>query len=277
MLDGATLERLRAGPVFAAAGHGALEELCSRAQFFSHAEGALVTREGETSRYAWALLDGSVAIIYSSKEGLEVTVKVLPAPCVFGEMELFFGLSRHETVRALEPIEVIRFPKDAFLSFLAHEIVDPALPRQTLDHGDVERPPLPSSRSCRSSRSLRVSWSSIRTSQRSSPTLWRADAGPGGEPDFFLDTHPAQRGPIGRSRISRNRNRFRLASRPGLATATTGPLSGNSAPAGGRGAREKPTGRRAISLGAPATGGVPAWGAPTRSIFRRPLPKGDPQ
>src|SRR5262245_32967635 len=97
-------------PIFAAAG----KDACAMLPRFYPAErfapGARVVSAGEPLDHLHVLLDGSVRVFHQNPDGLEVTVKLLRAPVVYGDIELFHGLPFLECVAALEEARIARIP-----------------------------------------------------------------------------------------------------------------------------------------------------------------------
>lgn len=73
------------------------------------------------------LLSGTVRVFHRTLDGREVTVKLLRAPNVFGEIELFHDLDWLECVEALDDVVIAKIPKSDYLDFLM------AHPRATLE------------------------------------------------------------------------------------------------------------------------------------------------
>jgi CRP-like cAMP-binding protein len=64
------------------------------------------------------LLCGSVRIYHRSADGREVVVKILRAPGLFAEFEIFTGLAMLEWVDALDHVHLARIPKDEYFALL---------------------------------------------------------------------------------------------------------------------------------------------------------------
>jgi CRP/FNR family transcriptional regulator, cyclic AMP receptor protein len=77
-----------------------------------------VVSAGEPLEHLHVLLDGSVRVFHQNPDGLEVTVKLLRAPVVYGDIELFHGLPFLENVAALEDTQIARFPRADYDRFL---------------------------------------------------------------------------------------------------------------------------------------------------------------
>src|SRR5262245_49428502 len=87
------LDRWLANPIFRAAGSAVCRELVTRYPPRSHAADAIVIQEGEPADHLDVLLEGTARIFHRSAAGQELTVKLVRAPMVFGEIQMLHGLA----------------------------------------------------------------------------------------------------------------------------------------------------------------------------------------
>jgi CRP/FNR family cyclic AMP-dependent transcriptional regulator len=103
-------------PVFAGVAPEVLARLTDAAQPLAPGDDEELLSEGESELALFVLLAGSVKVLYRSPEGLELVVKLLAAPAVFGEMECIAGIPYLESVVAVERARLLRIPSAAFLA-----------------------------------------------------------------------------------------------------------------------------------------------------------------
>lgn len=75
-------------------------------------------RSGEETDGLYIILSGRVKVLIPDENGHEVILTIMGAQEYVGEMGLLDGLPSSATVEALEPCEVLRLPRTAFLSCL---------------------------------------------------------------------------------------------------------------------------------------------------------------
>lgn len=102
-------------PVFEGVEPDLLAEFVRRGQVLRPADGAEVLSEGDPEPAFFVLLAGSVKVLYRSEQGVEVVVKLLEAPAVFGEMECIAGIPPLETVQAIERVRLVKVPAQTLL------------------------------------------------------------------------------------------------------------------------------------------------------------------
>ena len=107
-----------ANPIFASAGPEACEDLVLRYPSTRHAPGDRIVTAGEPLTHLHVLLDGAVRVYHQNPDGLEVTVKLLRAPVVYGDIEIFHDLPFLECVGAVGEALVARFPVAEYDAFL---------------------------------------------------------------------------------------------------------------------------------------------------------------
>jgi CRP-like cAMP-binding protein len=111
-----TLRRKNA--VFARTAQATIERLAGLAEVLHLQKDARILEEGEPSEHLFVPLSGVVGVFYSSEDGVDVLVKIVGAPAVFGQMELIFGQPRQEYVECFEPCAVARLPASEFMAYL---------------------------------------------------------------------------------------------------------------------------------------------------------------
>lgn len=105
-------------PIFATAGRDACLELAERYAARRHRAGAHVVGAGALVEHLHVVLDGCVRVYHQNEGGLEVTVKLLRAPCVYGDIELFHNLPFLERVAAVDDSLIARIPRAEYERFL---------------------------------------------------------------------------------------------------------------------------------------------------------------
>jgi CRP-like cAMP-binding protein len=118
-------------PIFAAAGRDACAMLSRFYPAEHHPPEASVVVAGQPHQHLHVLLDGSVRVFHQNPDGLELTVKLLRAPVVYGDIELFHDLPFLENVAAVEPALIARIPRADYDRFLDEY---PAAMREHLRH-----------------------------------------------------------------------------------------------------------------------------------------------
>ena len=117
-------------PIFAAGGEALCEHLASRYPAKRVRPGTGLSRTGSMADVS-VLLAGSVRVFNRSPEGLEATVKLLRAPCLFGDFEVFHNLPTFSWAAAIDDVTVARIPRADFLVLLDEH---PSVTRAYLDH-----------------------------------------------------------------------------------------------------------------------------------------------
>jgi CRP-like cAMP-binding protein len=125
------LELWLANPIFAAAGRDACTMLSRFYPAERHQPEARVVNSGQPHQHLHVLLDGSVRVFHQNPDGLELTVKLLRAPVVYGDIELFHDLPFLENVAAVESALIARIPHADYDRFLDEH---PAAMREHLRH-----------------------------------------------------------------------------------------------------------------------------------------------
>lgn len=92
--------------------------LASCVQHRSYPRGALILRAGEETDALYIILSGRVKVLIPDEEGREVILTLMGAQDFVGEMGLLDDLPSSATVETLEPCEMLRIPRMAFLSCL---------------------------------------------------------------------------------------------------------------------------------------------------------------
>jgi CRP-like cAMP-binding protein len=105
-------------PIFATAGNKACAMLAERYPAKRHRAGAQIVASGALVEHLHVLLDGCVRVYHQNPDGLEVTVKLLRTPCVYGDIELFHDLPFLERVAAVDDSLIARIPRAEYEAFL---------------------------------------------------------------------------------------------------------------------------------------------------------------
>jgi len=106
---------LEGHPVFAHVPPAVRQALVEAGVAERPADGEVVLAEGDAPAF-FVLTAGSVKVLYRNEDGLELVVKLLEAPAVFGEMECIAGIGHLESVEAVERVRLLRVPAQAFLA-----------------------------------------------------------------------------------------------------------------------------------------------------------------
>jgi len=118
-------------PIFASAGPEVCEALVERYPARRHAPGEKIVTAGEAIEHLHVLLDGAVRVYHQNPDGLEITVKLLRAPVVYGDIELFHDLPFLECVGAIDEALIARIPRADYDELLDRH---PAAMRAHLHH-----------------------------------------------------------------------------------------------------------------------------------------------
>jgi CRP-like cAMP-binding protein len=93
----------------------AIDDIAQRVTVRRVLGGHTLARQDEVGDALFILMAGRVKIVMFGENGREVTLAVLRAGDIFGEMSLFDGRSRSANVVALEPATVLLFAKSDLL------------------------------------------------------------------------------------------------------------------------------------------------------------------
>jgi CRP/FNR family transcriptional regulator len=108
----------RQNPIFAAVPESDLLELIAACPDESFAPRQLILGAGELAAQLFVVLSGTVRIFHRSSDGREVVVKLLRAPSVFAEIELFHGIAMLESVDTVDPVRLARVPGERYIALL---------------------------------------------------------------------------------------------------------------------------------------------------------------
>jgi CRP/FNR family transcriptional regulator, cyclic AMP receptor protein len=103
-----TSEDLRNIGLFGALNESVLTHLANVLRVSTPSAGDVVFREGDEARDMYAVIEGEMEVLKSSKRGIEVRVAVLGPGDWFGEMSILDVQPRSATVRALAPSRLLR-------------------------------------------------------------------------------------------------------------------------------------------------------------------------
>lgn len=109
---------LKTVPLFSSFSDQQIAALASWVQHRSYSRGSAILRAGEETDGLYIILSGRVKVLIPDEEGHEVILTLMGAQEYVGEMGLLDGLPSSATVEALEPCEMLRLPRTAFLSSL---------------------------------------------------------------------------------------------------------------------------------------------------------------
>jgi CRP/FNR family cyclic AMP-dependent transcriptional regulator len=109
---------LKTVPLFSSFSDQQIAMLASCVQHRSYPRGAAILRAGEETEALYIILSGRVKVLIPDEEGREIILTMMAAQDFFGEMGLLDDLPSSATVETLEPCEMLRIPRTAFLSCL---------------------------------------------------------------------------------------------------------------------------------------------------------------
>jgi len=114
------LQLLKAVPLFSSFSDQQIGALMACVQQRGYSRGSLILRAGEETDALYLILSGRVKVLIPDAEGREVILSVLGEQDFVGEMGLLDGLPSSATVETLEPCEMLRIPRSAFLEHIGH-------------------------------------------------------------------------------------------------------------------------------------------------------------
>jgi CRP-like cAMP-binding protein len=106
--------------LFAGLGGRVLEELLAQAVGRDLAQGELLFRAGDPGGQLYAVLDGRVRIYVEGAGGAEITLNLLGAGEVFGEIAMLDGAARTASAAALEPSRLLQLRRESVLAAMRH-------------------------------------------------------------------------------------------------------------------------------------------------------------
>lgn len=109
---------LKSVPLFSSFSDQQISTLASSIQHRSYPRGAAILRAGEETDALYIILAGRVKVLIPDESGHEVILTLMGSQEFVGEMGLLDGLPSSATVETLEPCEMLRLPRSAFLSCL---------------------------------------------------------------------------------------------------------------------------------------------------------------
>ncbi|MBX3666090.1 MAG: cyclic nucleotide-binding domain-containing protein [Burkholderiales bacterium] len=109
---------LKSVPLFSSFSDDQIATVASWGQHRSYPRGSAILRAGEETDGLYIILSGRVKVLIPDEEGREVILSLMGAQEFVGEMGLLDGLPSSATVETLEPCEILRLPRTAFLSCL---------------------------------------------------------------------------------------------------------------------------------------------------------------
>lgn len=108
---------MRAVPFFAEVDTARLKLLAYASERLDFDAGALVFEEGGSSSEVYFILAGKAEILAGGRDG-PIVVATLPEHSLFGEISALCDVPRTASVRAGEPLSVLRIPGDAFVGLI---------------------------------------------------------------------------------------------------------------------------------------------------------------
>jgi CRP-like cAMP-binding protein len=109
---------LRSSPLFDALPRAALDEILARSTDKFVKRGQAIFQEGDEGSYMVAVLSGRIRVSATSPDGREVTLNMIDAGEVVGEMALLDGKPRSADATALEDSQLILVERRHFLPHL---------------------------------------------------------------------------------------------------------------------------------------------------------------
>jgi len=116
-------------PVFDGLSQEELSEVLGLVEFEMFPDKTVIIEEGKSLQILWVILKGSCEVVTTTPKGEVKQLAVLEPFSVFGEMSFFSPGPHSASVRSLEDVEVIQFPRDQFdlllrgQSFIAYKIM----------------------------------------------------------------------------------------------------------------------------------------------------------
>jgi CRP-like cAMP-binding protein len=97
---------------------GEILDLLAESDLVAYDEGEAIVNEGEVSPYFFGILDGTVSVCVSEKDGGQVYVNSLGPGDVFGEAGIFMKVKRTATITALGAVTVYRVERSHLVRFI---------------------------------------------------------------------------------------------------------------------------------------------------------------
>lgn len=117
-MKNALVEIFAENDAFRLAARPALEALAGRAQERRFRNGQMIFETGQASDALYAVLEGRVRIFRTSLEGDEVTLGLIDAGQIFGEIAVIDGGGRTASAETAAACRIATVPRQAFLRFL---------------------------------------------------------------------------------------------------------------------------------------------------------------
>lgn len=118
-MDGERIDNLLRGiEMFSVLDDASLAKLAAGGEMIHLPGGDLLMREGDPSDALYVVASGRLQAFVTAESGTEKLVGEIGRGEIIGEMGVLAGESRSATVRALRDTNLVRFPKDTFVSFL---------------------------------------------------------------------------------------------------------------------------------------------------------------
>jgi CRP-like cAMP-binding protein len=108
----------RENPIFAAVDEPALAALCASCPAEGIAARTMILEAGMPVSALQVVLAGTVRVFHRSADGREAVVKLLRAPSVFAELELFHDLPMLECVDSVDDVRLARVPGPEYIALI---------------------------------------------------------------------------------------------------------------------------------------------------------------
>jgi len=112
---------LRSLPLFAALSATSFATLVRGAQCRSYARNARIVQAGDVSSGLFVLVAGRARLFVENATGAQLTIEILRANAIFGELGALDGEAAFSSVVALQPCEVLHEPRDLVRTCIAAE------------------------------------------------------------------------------------------------------------------------------------------------------------
>ena len=110
--------QLKQVPLLSSLDSKQLKLLAFTCQVSEYADQDHLFHEGDTSDCVYVILDGTVEIIGSDKDGQAVLIATLSGNNLIGEMAVLSGTSRTASIKAQGAVTALNIPNDRFLNLI---------------------------------------------------------------------------------------------------------------------------------------------------------------
>lgn len=109
---------LARSPLFATLDGAQIDQVVARARTRRLAADEILFQRGDEADCVYAILRGRVRVVSPDEDGREVTLRILQAGEIFGEVGLFHGGLRTAMIVASEPCELLAVTRRAFFALV---------------------------------------------------------------------------------------------------------------------------------------------------------------